>query len=475
MLAAEVVPFAKVGGLADVAGALPKALRQLGHDVRVVMPRYGRIDPAHWKLTLNVPPFDVQVGHETAEVSVLKGAISEVSVDFVDIPGLLGNRPTIYGDNDDGRRFLVFCAAALQYVEHIGWKPDVIHANDWHTAIAPAMLKNGWGGTFLADTASIFTIHNLAYQGVVERSSLGAATAFLPVDVHDSWVNIMALGLQHADLLTTVSPTYAHEVLTPEYGAGLEWLLRERHDRLVGVLNGIDTDVFDPETDCEIAANYGLEDLSGKTACKTALQRQAGFSSDVHRPMLGMVGRLVDQKGFDLFAAAVEPLLHQSPLQVVILGTGEPRYHALLEHLQAQYPDRLRAWLTFDGIQAQRIYAGADMFLMPSRFEPCGLGQMIAMRYGTVPIVRGTGGLVDTVEEGPPSAPRTGFIFWPYNAVDLQGAVRRALDALNSPEQWQALVHNDMAVDNSWQHSAQRYIELYAQATAYHRQAVVIE
>ena len=325
MLAAEVVPFAKVGGLADVAGALPKALRQLGHDVRVVMPRYGRIDPAHWKLTLNVPYFDVQVGHETAKVSVLKGAIGEVPVDFMDIPGLFANRPTIYGDNDDGRRFLVFCAAALQYVEHIGWKPDVIHANDWHTAIAPAMLKNGWGGTFLTDTASIFTIHNLAYQGVIERSSLGAATAFLPVDVHDSWVNIMALGLQHADLLTTVSPTYAHEVLTPEYGAGLEWLLRERHDRLVGVLNGIDTDVFDPETDCEIAANYGLEDLSGKTACKTALQRQAGFSSDVHRPMLGMVGRLVDQKGFDLFAAAVESLLLQSSLLVVYLGFVELR------------------------------------------------------------------------------------------------------------------------------------------------------
>ena len=470
MLAAEVAPFAKVGGLADVAGALPKALHQLGHEVRVAMPRYGRIDAERWGLQPGAPEFTVDLGGDVATVRVLEGAIDAVPVDFIDIPEFFGNRQSVYSDPDDGRRFLFFCAAALRYMEQIGWKPDVVHANDWHTAIAPAMLKTGKAGAFLAGAASMFTIHNLAYQGVVERTSLGGAATLLPDEMQDAWVNIMVTGLGTADLLTTVSPTYAQEILTPEYGAGLEWLLRTRHDRLAGVLNGIDTEVFNPETDPDIAVNFGLEDLSGKAACKTALQREAGFASNPRLPLMGMIGRLVDQKGFDLFAAAVEDLINHSPLQVVILGTGEPQYHALLEHLQARYPDRLRAWLTFDGIQAQRIYAGSDMFLMPSRFEPCGLGQMIAMRYGTVPVVRGTGGLVDTVEEGPPGAPRTGFVFWPYNAGDLQGAVRRALDTFDDPGHWQTLVHNDLAVDNSWHRSAQRYVELYEQAVAYSRQ-----
>lgn len=469
-MTAEVAPFAKVGGLADVARALPKALRQLGHEVRVVMPRYGRIAPARWNLHPGAPDFTVDVGGEVAGVSVLEGTIDEVPVDLIDIPELFGNRQSIYGDADDGRRFLFFCAAALRYVEQIGWQPDVIHANDWHTAIAPAMLKTGKASAFLADAASVFTIHNLAYQGMVERASLAGAARLLPDDVQDDWVNIMATGLRYADMLTTVSPAYAREILTPEYGAGLEGLLRERQDRLVGVLNGIDTELFDPETDPEIAANYGLEDLTGKAACKTALQREAGFHSDARVPVLGMIGRLVNQKGLDLFAAVIEPLLKDSRLQVVILGTGEPQYHALLERLQAYYPDRLRAWLTFDGIQAQRIYSGADMFLMPSRYEPCGLGQLFAMRYGTVPIVRGTGGLMDTVQEGPPTDPHTGFVFWPYNAADLQGAVRRALDTFEQPEQWSRLVHNDLAADNSWQRSAPQYVKVYEQAIAFHHQ-----
>jgi len=464
MLAAEVAPYAKVGGLADVAGALPKALRQLGHDVRVVMPCYGSIDRAKWNLREEAQPFTTVVGHETLHVTTPESSMDGVPIAFLDVMGFFGNRPRIYGEPDDGRRFLFFCAAALELTARAGWKPDVVHANDWHTAIAPVLLATGRAGPFLRDTAALFTIHNLAYQGMLERGTLGGAEALLPDGVADSHVNIMELGLRSADVITTVSPTYANEIQTGDYGAGLDWLLRARHDRLHGVLNGIDTDVFNPATDPHIAAQYDLKDWSGKAVCKAALQQEAGLAIDPRAPVIGMVGRLVDQKGFDLFAAAVEPLLAHTPAQVVILGTGEPHYHALLDHLQHRFPGRLRAWLTFDAALAQRIYAGADMFLMPSRFEPCGLGQMIAMRYGTVPIVRGTGGLVDTVEEGPPGAPRTGFVFWEYDAGALQHALGRALSVFEYPDQWRQLIENDMSADFSWTRSAAIYAGLYQAA-----------
>jgi starch synthase len=328
----------------------------------------------------------------------------------------------MYDHGDDARRFVLFTAAALAAQEYAGWRPDVVHANDWHTAIAPAMLRGGHAGAFYVDTASVLTVHNLAYQGWTERGALDGAAAFLPHWVTEHWVNILATGLTTADLITTVSPTYAREILTPEYGEKLEGVLHSRQDRLHGVLNGLDTERFDPSRDPAIPAHYSAEDLSGKAICKEALQREAGFSPAPGAPLLAMVSRLVDQKGFDLFAGAVQGLLHETDAQIVILGTGQPHYHALLEHLQHGHPDRIRAWITFDAALAQRIYAGADLFLMPSRFEPCGLGQMIAMRYGTVPVVRGTGGLADTVHEGPPGEPRTGFVFWEYGAAALLSA-----------------------------------------------------
>ena len=469
MLAAEVAPYAKVGGLADVAGALPKALRQLGHDVRVIMPHYSTINPSRWKLTEAERPYTVSVGHETLGVVAHQGSMDGVPIYFLDVLGFFGNRTAIYGEPDDGRRFIFFCAAALRFAERLGWKPDVVHANDWHTAIAPALLDGNRAGSFLQDTATVFTIHNLAYQGVVDRGTLGGAEMLLPSGVHDAHVNVMVLGLGTADVLTTVSPTYAQEILAPENGAGLDWLLRARQDRLHGVLNGIDTDVFNPATDPHIAERYSATDLDGKAACKAALQQEAGFRVDPAAPVLALIGRLVDQKGFDLFAAAVEPLLTQTPIQIAILGTGEPHYHALLDQLQRRFPDRLRAWLMFDAALAQRMYAGADMFLMPSRFEPCGLGQMIAMRYGTVPIVRGTGGLVDTVAEGPPGKPLTGVVFWEYDAGSLQHAVGRALAKFAHGEEWRRLILNDMQVDNSWTRSATAYVDLYRTAVDLNR------
>ena len=468
MVAAEVAPYAKVGGLADVTGALPKALRQLGHEVRVMMPCHPGVDRDRWQLRGRLPPFTIAVGDETVEVSLLEGDMDGVPVGFVDMPAVLAGRSAVY-EGDDRRCFLLFCAAAFACAERLQWRPDVIHAHDWHTAIVPALLKSGKAGPFFARTASVFTIHNLAYQGAGHRDGLGGTAALLPDDVRDEWVNLLALGLWSADVLTTVSPTYAREIMTPESGMGLDRVLSQRRDRLFGVLNGIDVELFDPATDSTIGACYDADEPAGKARCKEALQREAEFVPDPEIPVLGMVGRLADQKGFDLFATAAGPLLRETPLQLVVLGTGEPRYHAMLGQLQQQYPRRLRAWLTFDVALAQAIYAGADMFLMPSRFEPCGLGQLIAMRYGTVPIVRGTGGLVDTVQEGPPGEPRTGFVFWPYDVDELLGAVRRALAAYGRPDEWRRLMHNDMSVDSSWQRSAGRYAELYGRAITWQR------
>ncbi len=463
-LAAEVAPFAKAGGLADVAGALPAALRRLGHDVRVVMPRYGQIDPEQWGLETVLPSYRYPAGHEVIAASLRRTERDGVPVYFVEIPWLFGNRPTMYDQPDEQRRFLLFTAGAFAGMEALGWQAEVVHAHDWHTAVAPAMLKGGRAGSFYLDAASVLTIHNLAYQGWADRARLDGAAGLLPHWVHEPWVNLLALGAGTADLITTVSPTYAREILTPEYGEGMDAQLRTRQDRLHGVLNGLDLATYDPTTDPHLPARFSAEDLRGKRLCKEALQQEAGFAPDPEIPLLGMVGRLVDQKGFDLFAAAAETLLQEHPLQVVVLGTGQPQYHHLLNQLQHRYPDRLRAWLTFDAALAQRIYAGCDLFLMPSRFEPCGLSQMMAMRYGTVPVVRATGGLADTVEEGLPGDPRTGFVFWEYREEALRAAVGRALAVYRHPDQWHALQQNGMRSDFSWDRSAALYADLYSEA-----------
>ncbi len=468
-LSAEVAPFAKAGGLGDVAASLPAALRRLGHEVRVVMPRYGQIDPERWGLTPALAPYRFPAAYEVITASLLHTRGDDgVPVYFVDVPWLFGERPSMYGHGDDPRRFVLFCAAALAAMERLDWKPDVVHANDWHTALVPAMLRGGRAGSHFLGTASVLTIHNLAYQGWTERRALDGAAAFLPHWVTGDWVNLFSLGLSTADLVTTVSPTYAREILTPEYGESLDGLLRSREDRLHGVLNGLDLERFDPATDPAIAAHYSAEDPGPKATCKQTLQREAGLPERADAPLLAMVTRLVDQKGSDLVAGIEEQLLQETDVQFCVLGTGQPRYEALLLGLQNRYPDRVRAWLKFDADLAQRIYAGADLFLMPSRFEPCGLGQLIAMRYGTVPVVRATGGLADTVREGPTGDPQTGFVFWEYEPAALLAAIRRALDAYRQPDEWEALGRNGMRQDHSWSRSATIYAELYARAMELH-------
>lgn len=462
-------PFAKAGGLGDVAAALPAVIRKLGADVRVMLPRYGTIDREKWALKPLVEGIRFPVGFETVTASVLETERDGVPVYFVEIPWLFGDRDAAYGYGDDPRRFAIFCGAAFAACQQLGWKPDVVHANDWHTALAPAMIKGGRAGSYFLDTGSLLTVHNLAYQGWVDRYSLDGAAAFLPHWVGEGWVNLLGLGLGTADLISTVSPTYSREIRSPEFGEGLDGLLRSRQDRLHGILNGLDPAAFDPATDPNLPAHFSLDDLAGKARCKAALQEEAGFRPDPAAPVLAAVSRLVDQKGFDLFAGAAERLIEETPIQVIVLGTGNPHYEWLLRDLTERYPGRVRAFLGFDPALAQRIYAGADMFLMPSRFEPCGLGQMIAMRYGTVPVVRGTGGLADTVMEGPPQEPGTGFVFWEYTVEALDACVRRALAAFSGYEDWGAIMRRGMAEPHSWEGPAKQYLGLYEEAVRLRR------
>ena len=345
-----------------------------------------------------------------------------------------------------------------------------MHVNDWHTAVIPHWMRAGYPlPAAVAGAASVITIHNLAYQG-----------GFDPTRYPREWINpdalsgatngghnLLAEGIAAADLVTTVSERYAQEITQPEYGEGLDELLRRRGNELKGIINGIDYEAFDPSRDPAIARSYSADDISGKRQCKAALQQEAGFDVAERTPLIGIVGRLADQKGFDLVAEIAEPFLREVDAQVVMLGTGEPRYHDLFRELAARNRRQLYVDLKFDGALAQRIYAGSDMFLMPSRFEPCGLGQLISLRYGTVPIVRFTGGLADTVSDYQPATRRgTGFVFRDYDSVALSFTLGRALETFRQPDRWEDIQIAGMRQDVSWQGSAARYAEAYEDAVA---------
>ncbi|MBN1483355.1 MAG: glycogen synthase [Chloroflexia bacterium] len=474
-LSAEVVPFAKTGGLADVAGSLPKALKKLGVDVRVGMPRYGPIDPTKFDLTTVLEPFDVPMDGQTLQAGLSQATIGqEVPVYMVENDHYY-NREGIYMYPDDAERFIFFCRALLEGMKRLGWSPDVVHCNDWHTAIVPNWLKTVYQeDPFYKGTATIYTIHNLAYQGifgyrVLEVAGIDEFGFIVHPDIPDldNVVDMMGRGIYFADLINTVSETYAQEILTPEYGENLDPLLRDRRDRIFGVLNGIDPEVHNPATDPYIAAHYDLHDLVGKTACKRALQAEAGLPQDPYIPLIGAISRLTDQKGFDLIAQVIDPLVQNAHFQFVLLGTGDQRYHELFQQIQQRYPERVSAFLTFNAPLAQKIYAGSDMFLMPSRFEPCGLGQLIAMRYGSIPIVRSTGGLADTVQDlEPETGFGNGFSFQHYSAMALYGSIIRALENYKYEDTWRRLMAKVMSADYSWSASARKYVDLYRRALA---------
>ncbi|MBI3965572.1 MAG: glycogen synthase [Chloroflexi bacterium] len=479
-LAAEVAPFAKTGGLADVAGALPGPLAEGGVDVRVCLPRYGRVEPARFGFEPALPPFEIEIAGVTRAVRVLRGSIGgRVPVYLIDDDHYF-NRPDIYGYSDDGERFVFFCQAALELVRRLDWQPQVVHCHDWHTGIVPNWLATRYqNDAFFGRTASLYTIHNLQYQGIFGYRVLEVAGVAEHGFLHhpqiqqlDEVVDLMARGILFADVVTTVSPTYAREILTPEHGEELDPILRERRDRLHGILNGIDYAELDPARDRHLAAPFDVRTLSRRQENKLALQRRAGLPERPDVPLVGMVSRLADQKGFDLLAEIYEPALRALGLQIVILGTGDQRYHDLLQQLSDLFPEQSHAFFTFSHELAQQIYGGSDLFLMPSRFEPCGLGQMIAMRYGSIPVVRRTGGLADTVVDLDPGTDTgTGFIFDRYDRWELFGALVRAVECYRRPLAWSGLQRRAMAQRFTWYDPAVRYVELYHAAIRYRLEA----
>jgi starch synthase len=476
ILAAEIVPFAKVGGLADVVGALPKALKELGHDVRLAMPRYGQIKPERFALTTVLDAITVHMSSFQEQVSVRQGMIGDgIAVYMIDAPRYF-DRENIYGYTDDGERFILFCRAALETMRTLGWSPDIIHCNDWHTGIIPNWMHTVYReDPFFANTATAYTIHNLAYQGIfgyriLEVAGVAAGGFLYPQIVElANVVDIMGRGILFADAITTVSERYAQEILTPTFGEKLDQLLRSRRERLFGILNGIDYQEMNPAIDRYIHAHFDQNTLDKRVGNKRALQERAHLPVKPDVPLIAMISRLADQKGFDLIAQIIQPLMAQG-IQLVVLGIGDQHYHEMFQNLAARYHKQVAIFLTFNTELAQSIYAGSDMFLMPSRFEPCGLGQLIAMRYGSVPIVHSVGGLADTVQEyNPRTGQGNGFAFSNYDPWELFASIVRALEVYRFKDIWRTLQQRGMAADHSWHASAVRYIEVYRNAIAFHK------
>jgi starch synthase len=478
MVASEMAPFAKTGGLADVVGSLPRALRHQGVEARVVLPHYSSIntnDRAVVSLGVIHVPFDGEV--HLAEVQQLvsddtrSGIADEATVYLLECPRCF-RRPQLYGYSDDILRFGFFCRAVLEMLRNprlLRWKPDVIHCHDWHTGLLPAYHRTALKEEpRLQDIKTAFSIHNLAYQGLAPKENLPRlgldwSTYTVAGLEYFDMINPLKAGLVYSDALVAVSRRYAREIQTPEYGEGLEGVLKERSGVLHGIINGIDYDEWNPRQDPFIAAPYGNGGtLAGKARCKAALLERIGLQKHADKPLLGIVSRLSSQKGLDLVAEAL-PALVARGCTLVLLGSGDTSYLQLFNRLGKTYSDRVSTNLgAFDEELAHAIYAGADFFLMPSRYEPCGLGQMIALAYGTIPIVRATGGLADTVREwNAETRCGNGFLFEEYSATGMLQAVDRALSACGSTA-WSSLVANALAEDFSWDVSALRYKELYA-------------
>jgi starch synthase len=471
-LSAEVDPYAKTGGLADVAGSLPKAIRRLGHDIRVVMPAYGRIEKEQFGLELALEPFHVPLGETRQPATVYEVVDDGVPIYFIDNADYF-DRENIYGYDDDADRFIFFCRAALAMCKELGWQPDVYHCNDWHTAVIPNWMHTVYAeDPFFKDAATVFTIHNLQYQGVFGWRVLQiAGIAEQGFIVHpevaanlNEVVDLMARGIVFADVVNTVSPTYAEEILTQDFGEGLHPILRDRRDTLFGILNGIDMSEWDPASGQGIAEAYAVDSLDRRVENKLVLQRELSLRVDADLPLIGMITRLADQKGLDLLEDTIDHIL-ELDVQFVLLGTGEQHYHNLFRRVRDDYPQKVGLSLTFNAPLARKIYSGSDMFLMPSRFEPCGLGQMIAMRYGSVPIVRAVGGLADTVDDFDPRTGKgNGFAFEAYDPWVLFAAVVRAMENYKHVDAWRQLQINGMQADFSWDLSARAYVALYRRA-----------
>ena len=479
VVAPEATPFAKVGGLADVAGSLPKALAtlsegELAHDVRLVLPKYQGVPDGDY-----VADFPISMGSQIQTAIIRESHMeakygnytTSVPVYFIDNYHYF-DRPGIYAHTDDAERFGFFCQAVLGMLPHLGFKPDLIHCNDWQSGLIPLYLRNKYNqNPFFQGISTVFTIHNLQYQGIFSPAVLKQLdipnSLFTPEGIEFyGQVNFMKAGIIYADVINTVSQTYAREILTPEFGVGLDGLLRHRKADLFGIVNGINYHEFNPETDPRIYVNYNHLSPELKKENKRALQNEVSLPiRDL--PVLGLVSRLVSQKGLDLFPAIFDWLTKEE-VQLVFLGEGDRYYENLLQELAQRYPDKVSTTIAFNAVLAQRIYAGADIFLMPSAFEPCGLGQLISMRYGTIPVVRTTGGLADTVYDYTTNQLYgNGFVFRELQPSAFLDAIRRALRVYRErPQAWRELVARVMVQDFSWSKSGASYVELYQKALA---------
>lgn len=450
-LAAEAVPYVKVGGLGDVAGSLPAALRKQGHEVRLVMPRYGLLDAKKYGLEKILDNFSVYMDWRREECQLWHNP--STGDRFIENQYFFGSRFQVYGCGDEVEQFVLFCRAALEACRLEGWQPDVIHAHDWHTAAA---IRLQWASPIRPGL--VYTIHNLAHQGNLEP----AGWPLLGVYDGRGGMNLMQQAIYCADVVTTVSPTYANEIRGAEAGFGLDGALRERGDRLVGVLNGLDMEAYDPATDRELPENYSRDDVRGKRACKVSIERQFGLRPS-HGPLVGMVSRMDFQKGMDLLVRGLYDIVHYSDANVMIVGSGNPSLENAVRQACNDYPGRVASFIGFDAKLARRVYAASDMFLMPSLFEPCGLTQMISMRYGTLPVARATGGLVDTIVDcRAPGGQGTGYLFGAYDHHDMLTALGAAIDCYkNRRDAWQGAMYRAMSQDFSWDRAAARYGELY--------------
>ncbi|MEY8292507.1 glycogen synthase GlgA [Carnobacteriaceae bacterium 52-44] len=468
--ATECAPFFKSGGLGDVLGALPKELAKQEHKVKVVLPYFVQLIPEEYKEQMkDVANFTVEVGWRNQYCGIKTLKQNGVTYYFIDNLYYF-DRPALYGYDDDAERFAFFQLAAIEMLEVIDYIPEIFHVNDWQTAVIPVLLKDKYQWKIkLRDIRTVLTIHNLMFQGVYDQFVLFDLFGIGYDAFHEHGlkyydnVNFLKGGIYYSDLVTTVSPTYANEIQTPEFGMGLHEDLQKVDNKLVGLLNGIDYDSYNPETDDTIPATFSVDDLSGKAKDKEALQERVDLPVEPDIPLIGVVTRLDEQKGIQLIIDSLDELLGFRNVQLVLLGTGKPYFEEAFRHFTNKYPDKFKGIIDFDVNLAQLIYAGCDLFLMPSAFEPCGLSQMNSMRYGTLPIVHEVGGLADTViPYNHETGEGTGFSFYDFDAQTMLNTIDHALTIYyDFPEQWEGLIVQAMEENNSWEHAAQAYIEQY--------------
>ena len=472
----EAVPFAKTGGLADVAGALPKFIEPLGCKLILVMPCYRGVRHSGLPLQYLGEEIEVPLGNETIRADIYQGQLTQnIPVYFIGREEFF-DREYLYGTSrgdyfDNAERFIFFSRAALILAQHIGFSPEIIHHHEWQTGLIPAYLESIYrADPFFSHTASVFTIHNIAYQGLFKKEKFWITG--LPIEMYNPegiefWerINLMKSGIVYADVINTVSQKYAEEIQTSEYGYGLDGILKKRGGDLYGILNGVDYQDWDPSRDAHLVADYDLNDLSGKRECKKDLLKEFHLPSSLENaPLLGMISRLADQKGFDLLAEILEELFTLD-IGFVLLGTGEQKYHDLFHQVAQKYPQKAGIRLTYDDPLAHKIEAGCDLFLMPSKYEPCGLNQIYSLKYGTIPLVRATGGLDDTIVNYSPTTRRgNGFKFTRYDAKEFLDHIKSAIGFYSQPEHWRQLIRNAMMSDFSWKRSAAAYLQLYRRA-----------